>query len=246
MNFMPPDPSSKWLAFDRLVAAFSPDGCAICRLVARQSARHIQMLLNEGIMEEGVRRRLYESFGFCNLHGWIATEMAFGDVALAVLYEDLIGRLLPQLDRVASAVKPPADQGLIGNFWRQREVPRAVPVTAPCPVCAANDQTANLYLGELLKFFDDNKLRAAYDPSFGICLPHLQQAVHEFPDQPRLPHLVAAERAKLEALQAELHAYDARRDARFHDKPHGREQSSWWRVIEKFTGKRERLGGEDG
>jgi hypothetical protein len=234
----------KWLAYGRLLEAFSPDGCAICKLVARQSVRHLETILNEGLMDAGVRTRLYDSLGLCNLHGWIATRMPFGDVGLAILYKDLLGLLLPHFDRLAGALQPPFAHGLIGNFWRRREALAAVPATADCPICSANALTAHIYLGELLKFFDDPELRAAYDASFGICLPHLQQALNDFPDEPRLTPLIVAERAKLAALQAELREYDARRDYRFHDKPHGREQSSWWRVIEKFTGKRERPGGQ--
>jgi hypothetical protein len=112
------------------------------------------------------------------------------------------------------------------------------PATATCPVCDTARFTAHTALSELLRWFTDAELQTKYRPSFGLCLPHLRQARAEFPGHENLPALVAAEEEKLTALRAELQEYTRKLDYRFADEPKGREQTSWRRVVDKFTGGR--------
>jgi len=113
------------------------------------------------------------------------------------------------------------------------------PATAECMICETARFHERVFLGELLRWFDDAELQAKYRPSFGLCLPHLRCAQEIFAGDSQLTALLAAEHDKLHALQAELQEFDRKRDYRFADEPKGAEQTSWRRVIEKFVGKRE-------
>lgn len=229
---------TKWIAYDRLLEAMNADGCSICGVVARQCIRSIEVFFGEGLLDPDTRAGLSRSYGLCNLHAWTATRILFSDSGLAIVYEDLIGQLLPHLAEVVRLQERRGSQYGFARFWR-RTAPDVLPVTAPCPICSANAQTARHYLRELLDFFNDPELQAAYSSGFGICLRHLQQASQEFPDDPQLSALFDAERKKLAALQIELQEFGRKRDYRFWAEPKGREQTSWLRAVEKFTGKRE-------
>jgi len=109
----------------------------------------------------------------------------------------------------------------------------------PCLVCETARFNEQVFLGELLRWFEDAELQAKYGPSFGLCLPHLRQAQEAFSGHPNLPALLAAEHEKLNVLRAELQEFSRKLDYRFGNEAKGAEQTSWRRVIEKYVGKRE-------
>jgi len=240
MNFGKKRAPTKWIAFHRLCKALSADECAICVLVARECEQHMEMLFHEGIMDPGVRLGLHEAYGFCNAHAWMALRTPAADAGLAIVYDDLIRMVLPHITELARLRDKQRASHAFTNLLHNA-APPVLPATATCPVCASNEQTARLYLHELLDFFNDADLHKKYFQSFGICLPHLRQALREFPDDPQLPPLLDAERDKLVALQTELQEYNRKRDYRYANEPKGVEQTSWRRVIEKFVGKREMI-----
>jgi hypothetical protein len=206
---------AKWLGFVHLCDALAAEGCPICTLLEKACYRQLDSLFYECVNDPGVRNRLAASHGFCNWHAHLALRIPHTDSGIAIIYEDLL--------RAAT------------------EQPLRRP-SASCPVCDTARFNERVYLGELLRHFDDPELRPRYEQSFGLCLPHLQQAAHEYPGHDKLPALLAAERKKLAALRAELQEFNRKRDYRFANEPKGAEQTAWRRVIEKFTGKRELFG----
>jgi len=214
--FHPNSEPAKWLDFIYLCDALDAEGCPICTLVEKACAKHLDNLFYECVNEVSVRKRLAASKGFCNWHAHLATRIPHTDSGIAIIYGDLLRSVLGR--------RPP-DQLL--------------PATAECPVCETARFNERVFLGELLRWFDDAELQAKYRPSFGLCLPHLQRALDKFPDHPQLAALLAAEREKLVALQGELKEFNRKLDYRFADEPKGAEQTAWRRVLEKFVGKRE-------
>jgi hypothetical protein len=215
-------PSTKWLEFIHLCDALEADGCAICTLVDKACHRHLDNLFYECVTDVGTRRRLRASQGFCNRHAHLATRIPNTDSGIAIIYEDLLRHIIERAET-------------------RQQPPRLRAAADSCPICETARFNERVFLGELLRWFDDPELQPKYRSSFGLCLPHLQHALDEFTDHPRLPALLAAERDKLVALQAELQEFSRKLDYRFADEPKGCEQTSWRRVIEKFVGKREVL-----
>jgi hypothetical protein len=217
MKTQPHESQNKWLEFIHLCDALDAEGCPICTLVEKACYRQLDNLFYECVNDVGVRLRLSASKGFCNWHAHLALRVPHTSSGIAIIYEDM----------------------LRGVIDRSRQSQALLPATAECPICETARFNEHVFLGELLRWFDDPELSAKYRPSFGLCLPHLQQAIHGFPDHTQLPALLAAEREKLAALQAELREFSRKLDYRFANEPKGAEQTAWRRVIEKFVGKRE-------
>jgi Family of unknown function (DUF6062) len=220
--------SVKWLDFIYLCEALDAAGCPICTLVEKACYKHLDGLFYESVNDVGTRKRLHVSQGFCNWHAHLATRVPHTDSGIAIIYEDLLRGVV---ERVTARVAEPP--------MRHRSSVKLLPATAECSICETARFNEHVFLGELLRWFDDPELQTKYRPAFGLCLPHLQQALDGFRDHPQLPALLAAEREKLAALQAELQEFNRKRDYRFANEPKGCEQTAWRRVIEKFTGKRE-------
>jgi Family of unknown function (DUF6062) len=217
--------SSKWLEFIHLCDAVQADGCAICTLIEKACHRHLDNLFYESVNDVGVRQRLFASKGFCNRHAHLATRVPNADSGIAIIYSDLLRGIIER-----TTVQP-----------TRRSPAKLLVATAGCPICETARFNERVFLGELLRWFDDAELQSKYRPSFGLCLPHLQLAHDQFPEHPQLPALLAAEREKLVALRSELQEFTRKRDYRYADEPKGHEQTSWRRVVEKFVGKREML-----
>jgi hypothetical protein len=217
---------AKWLEFIHLLDAFDAEGCPICALVEKACYRHLDNLFYESVNDVGVREQLYRSQGFCNRHAHLALRIPHTDSGIAIIYADLLRSVIER-----AAERP----------GRRRPL-KLLPATERCPICETADFNERLFLGELLRRFDDEELQSKYRPSFGLCLPHLQRALDEFAGHAQLPALLAAECEKLAALRAELQEFNRKRDYRFASEPKGPEQTAWRRVIEKFTGKRELFG----
>ena len=213
MSTLPPQANlPKWLDFIYLCDALDAEGCAICTLVEKACHRRLDNLFYESVNDVGVRKQLAASRGFCNRHAHLALRIPHTDSGIAIIYADLL-------------------RGAI-------EVPDRQPTTE-CIICDTARFNERIFVGELLRWFNDPELRPKYQSSFGLCLPHLQRAREEFPNHSQWPALLAAEREKLVAMQAELQEFTRKLDYRFAGEPKGREQAAWRRVIEKFVGKRE-------
>jgi hypothetical protein len=106
-----------------------------------------------------------------------------------------------------------------------------------CRICHYAAEAEDNYLHELLTWFDDAEMRAAFDRSFGLCLPHLDLAIARYREHENLPRLVEAERQKCESLSAELEEFLRKLDYQYAPEPRGAEQDSWRRVVELCAGK---------
>jgi hypothetical protein len=109
--------------------------------------------------------------------------------------------------------------------------------TDDCQICVRVTEAEDGYLNELITWFDDDDLRAAFDQSFGLCLLHLDLAMTRFPGHENFAALVEAERIKCEELRAELKEYLRKLDYQYTSESRGEEQDSWRRVVELLVGK---------
>ena len=220
--------SGKWLDFVYLCEALDAEGCPICTLVEKACYKHLDSLFYESVNDVGTRQRLHASKGFCNWHAHLATRIPHTDSGIAIIYEDLLRNVSERATALLAELP-----------IHSRSTVKLLPASVGCPVCETARFNEHVFLGELLRWFNDPELQTKYRLAFGLCLPHLQQALDGFRDHPQVPALLAAEGKKLAALQVELQEFNRKRDYRFAHEPRGAEQTAWRRVIEKFTGKRE-------
>jgi len=156
----------------RLLDACGGPGCPVCQCLAQDSRRHLDGLLYELVTDPDTRRRLRRSWGFCNWHTWMLLEIPGARSGAAIIYEDLLGRLVERAreDTAAPARRP---------SWL------ATPSRRPgdgqprqtCPVCEDAAASERRYLRALLEGAGDAEVQLAYARSDGLCGPHLLHAL---------------------------------------------------------------------
>jgi hypothetical protein len=168
--------TEKFIGYFRLIDACRERGCPLCRCLAAESRRYLEALLHEQATDVDTRRRIRLSWGFCNWHTWMLADIAGSTFGAAIVYEDLVGRLLRRTGELRQRSRPAGwlrglrsgrPRATLVELWRRR---------AACPGCVDAAATETRYLDTLLAFVDDETLRAAYALSDGLCAPHLVQA----------------------------------------------------------------------
>ena len=163
----------KWPIID----ACAERGCPLCRCLLAESRRYLETLLHEQVTDVETRRRIRLSWGFCNWHTWMLADVAGSTFGAAIIYEDLVTRLLRRTSDPGHGARP---AGWLGSLRGRRRRATLVDVwkrRTACPACVDANAAETRYLDSLLAFADDEALRAAYALSDGLCAPHLVQAV---------------------------------------------------------------------
>jgi hypothetical protein len=236
---MKPPERTKWIGFLRLRDALAEPGCAICRIVLEASERMLAGLFHEFVNDPTTRAWLQAAGGFCNLHAWMAIQMPGTESGLGTIYETILDSLLIRFDECRSAIENRAESGGLMKLRRnfRNNVPRLSQRTGQCQICVRAGEAEGTTLHELLTWFDDDELRAAFDQSFGLCVLHLDLAISRFAEHQNLLPLIEAERQKCERLRAELKEFLRKLDYRHSGEPRGDEQDSWRRAVELLAGK---------
>jgi len=157
-------PVARHVNFAALVKACGRPGCPICSIVAERSARYMDNLLFEHVSDRGFRAAHRASGGFCPEHSRGLESFRDG-LAVAILGRDILE------DRIASFKKNKA--------WKPK---------ARCPVCLERERMEREFLSFLAETgdraaaksggedSDDDdaaaELRAAFESSGGLCVPH--------------------------------------------------------------------------
>jgi hypothetical protein len=206
---------TKHLAYHRLREQMARPGCAICHLGAEAAARYLETLCAECVTDPEVRSRLRASLGFCGRHAHQLEAMP-QRLAIAILYQSFLQRIDDELE---NWTRP-----------RRRQDPRS-----PCPVCVSIQEAEGHYLRVMTAFIMDTEMATAYDRSTGLCLDHMIALCRHL-DEPARRRVLAAERARLQELGAELAEVIRKHDYRFQDEPWGEEQTAPCRAVAKVTG----------
>jgi hypothetical protein len=238
---------SKSVGYFELLDAFRKEGCPVCRLLLKWSRSYLDSLFYEYVTDFGVRSRLRESDGFCNWHSWMAATIDHSQSGIAIIYEHLLKDQIERLQDALRFIKPRLWWGRLKARWFRVE--GKPPIFAqrkqrsPCPACERLDQFLEPDLTDtLLSSLADPEFADSFHLSFGLCLPHLYNAMVTGRDHPNLPLLVELQLQKFETLRGELAEYIRKLDYRFMAEPRGEEKTSWRRVVELFVGKPEVFG----
>jgi hypothetical protein len=220
-----------------LLHALEQEGCPLCAAVIADSEHSLNALLCETDIAENVRADAIAAYGFCNWHAWRATYVFSASASIAMLYQSLLEKLEIDFARLVKTLEQSREPRLLSPL-RRHSAHRLVSAGKICPVCEWNRSLEKQHLSDLLDFFHNPALALKFERAFGLCLPHLQMAVDEFPQHVNLPPLLEAEQNKFAVLQAELAEFDRQRSDPATKKSPGAEQTSWRRAIELFVGKR--------
>ncbi|HZY30735.1 MAG TPA: DUF6062 family protein [Candidatus Methylomirabilis sp.] len=238
---------SKFISYFELKDAFREEGCPICRLLLKWTRRSLNSLSHEYVNDPGVRQQLRASHGFCNWHAWMAATIDNSQSGIAIIYEHLLRDQIGRLRDFRARIGPRSWWARLKTKWPRGEDPSRILAQrqqkAPCAACERMDVffERNL-IDTLVAHITDREFVDGFRLSFGLCLPHLYQAVATGRDHPNLPILIDVQLEKLGTLRGELNEYIRKLDYRYMAEPRGEEKTAWRRVIELFVGKQEVFG----
>ncbi len=179
----------------------------------------------------------------------MAATIDHSQSGIAIIYEHLLTDQIEMLQSMLRSLRPRLWWGRLRAKWFRVE--GEPPIMAqrgrrsPCPACERLDQFFEPDLTDaLLSCLADPEFADGFRVSFGLCLPHLYNAMVTGRDHPNLPLLMELQLQKLKGLRGELGEYIRKLDYRFMAEPRGEEKTSWRRVIELFVGKPEVFGRE--
>jgi hypothetical protein len=166
---------------------------------------------------------------------------------IAIIYEHLLRDRIEALQNTRALIGPRSWWARLKSKWPPDKDRSPILAQrqqkAACAVCEPMDRffERNL-IDTLVAHMTDREFADGFRLSFGLCLPHLYQAVATGRDHPNLPLLLDIHLEKLGTLRGELNEYIRKLDYRFIAEPRGEEKTAWRRVIELFVGKQEVFG----
>jgi hypothetical protein len=225
----------------RLLEACGQPGCPVCRCVTQDGRQHLDALLYEQVTDVETRRRLRGSGGFCNWHTWMLLEIHGSRSGAAIIYADLLGRLVESVRR--DAVTPARTRSWLrtalprSRFWRR--LPRQT-----CPVCEDAAAAERRYLEGMLEGSADAELQLAYARSDGLCGPHMLQAAALAAEPPGRSWLAERTAAKWSRLRDDLARFVAKHDHRNREPFTAAEAAACERAFEVLSGARGVFGND--
>ncbi len=242
--------------------AMREPGCPLCRLQREAEKRYLDNLLWENVNDPATREQWAAGLGFCTRHAWQLQRLEaqrYGDgLGNAILYEDLLQRVISALEALArEAIEGPLPfYRRWARSFRPGPSPNAnAPDSLPglqgrrrCRVCQLGEDTARAYAEWLIEGLEDSDVRAVYEASDGLCLPHLRMALARA--QVRAPQVSAwlardATR-RLQRLLNNLREYIRKHDWNHRHEPmNPQERQAWIRAVAFFAGEVEHDGSLD-
>ena len=231
----------------RLGEALCQKGCPLCELVTRNARKHLNSLLYEYVLDVSVRKRLHTSFGFCNHHAWLATEVELDLQSdgqhLGTLHETIVEVELREL-REASTVK--RDEKQKRHVLRKKGldpvVQRLEKRLRPgdeCLMCASDRQTEEFYASQCVLMYSDDEFRGLYEAeAVLLCRPHFLSVLRETNAPAETDYFLKDQIRKLERLSALVTLFLEKHSVERKDEPHGDEWNSWLKALEHLSSKR--------
>jgi hypothetical protein len=225
--------SQKFVGYFRLLEACGKAGCPICRCVAQDSRHHLEGILYELVTDPETRRRIRGAQGFCNWHTWMLLEIQGSRSGAAIIYEDLLGRLIERVGREAEAPARRRSWLTASRRWVKRERARFREI---CPACEDAVGAEHRYLEAMLAGEDDAELQLAYARSDGLCGPHLLRGIELAVRPPQSAWLVGRTIAKWAQLRDDLAGFANKHDHRNREPFTAPEVAACERAFEVISG----------
>ncbi|MFW6251466.1 MAG: DUF6062 family protein [Alkalispirochaetaceae bacterium] len=199
--------------------------CPACREVQGSLDEYLRRTLYGRITDRRFRAAFDAAGGFCRDHA--RRLAAFSDgLAISLLYETPLREameqegLLTRLQQRLAAVRPG------GRRFR------GFKVSGNCPACDRESEAEGHYLSIIARHWEKEELRAAFEQSGGLCLPHYRRLVRK-----RRPPawLERFQRKKAEELSADIARFVAYANATTGARPElSREEQLRWKEVLRF------------
>ena len=218
-----------------LIEALQSPACALCQIARQNNPRYVETLLDEAVIDVEQRDAWRAAKGLCNWHAWMAVKTPQAAGSLAILYHDVLGHDLTQMESVAAL--DGRQRSARRRFTRRLQAWLAARRAGPaCPACHTWLEQERLYVQVLLNDWCEPALAQAFAASPGLCWPHVRRLADWQPNHENLPAVLRAQRACLETLQRDLESFIRKLDYRFADEPYGREADAWQRAVSLYAG----------
>jgi hypothetical protein len=199
-----------------LMTALRQRFCPICLILQTKSNDLMCELQFTAVHNPEVNARVLSAGGYCHFHFWYLEKLA-SPATNAQLLESLLTRIESEfLSDANGAIATAAEEQL------------------RCPVCCFSRDWEEKLLTSLAGRLQENRFRAAYETSHGLCLPHLGKVLKRLSHREQRVFLVASSRCQLATLCEELRLLIAK----WGNKDHrlGEEKDSAYRAIAKLVG----------
>lgn len=212
--------------------ALKTPGCALCTLGRTAVTNFMDNMLYEYVNDTGMQQRLIEAHGFCATHSQLLLTY-HNALGITILYNAIMHHLETELPQ-----EQPDSANWLGRLAEQMghdNNPLPLAAHAPCPACQIRDETAGRALNLLNAHQSDADLKAAWQASDGLCLPHLQQAL-DILEPPAFDFLLTHQRQVWRALRTQLSEFIRKNDHRFQHEGFGEESDAWRRAVQFTSG----------
>lgn len=218
-------PSEKHLVYYNLLEWLQQKGCALCTAESLAAARHLEMILQEGVNHPYLRGQLLQSRGYCRRHAgyWLA---AGHPVDRALLYLDQVKGFADFLN-AGRPVRFAHQAKNIAQAWQEHSL---------CPACAAEREAAERHLRALFEYWAQPELQSALQAGPAFCPAHFFQALRQAPDPTLRAALLDWEHAKLRSLQQDLEELLRKLGSQAKAAEFGPESDAWLRAIHQMAG----------
>jgi hypothetical protein len=231
--------ADNWFTKSFLRRNSRPDECLICSSVIASERRAIHSFLYEGMMSPSIRERFLAGGGFCRRHAWMAKEIEAGcwpagDIGLAILGENLVGRVPERPEMLAREGRSPRLGRLRSpRHSRDESVPASGEVCLICADNAAHERSLLAGLEDLISGKEWNQ-RLESSP---LCLKHAEQAERVWRDPEKRQWARTHLERTIAALRTDLKEFLRKSSHPYRDEPKGREQGSVPRTLGFLAGR---------
>ena len=220
-----------------LIETCASPGCAVCRLVDRDVRQYIDSFFYESITVVERRAEIRAARGFCSVHGSILAGHS-RTLGTAIIHHDVVNDVLRGFPE--GGANGGAKGGVFRAAWSSARdaVARALRPRRECVLCDHERHQERILLEALINGLPDDKIRAAFEQSGGLCFPHLQAALQLRDiraDNLRL--MIDLERRMLSGLRDELATFIHKSNGSYEFTAMGAESDSPARATKLVSGR---------
>lgn len=228
-----------------LLDRLSRRGCPVCGLLHHDEDHYLDTLLYEYVNDPVIQQAFRRGRGLCNHHSWLLTQQYGYCLGVSILFEAALDEMITILDGEETAVHLSRLETTVSGWFGSKSgdsrlADRLEPEIA-CLACTSLAKSEAQYLETFATYWNETAFQTAYQSSEGLCLPHFRAVLRRITAPAERAHLVTLQRAKWEALKAELNQFQLKSAFNYVGEAIGAEADSWRRAVASVTGGEHRL-----
>jgi hypothetical protein len=231
--------------YHELIEAMGQPGCPVCQLIDRAVRQYVDVFFYENITNVERRAEIREARGYCSVHGALLIGHS-RTLGVAIIQHDVINDVLREINKTLATTEPaknskprkPAPLDDLAAAPLRNTLSSAMKPKRDCPLCEyERDRERNL-LRTLINEIHVPEMRAAFERSSGLCLPHANAALQlrgVSADGLRL--VMQIERDILQRLKSELDEYLVKSNGSYEYVGMGTEADAPMRAVKLVSGR---------